>query len=88
MKDELSADTSGWPTSFRLIDQLSDADLQADLASAHIEGRCDFGGFEVLKGTDRRGNEYIWIRNGLRDSPHVRLTVPPAALHWLRQLDD
>ncbi|WP_143131090.1 hypothetical protein [Noviherbaspirillum humi] len=55
---------------------LDDAELGSILEKAHVQGRLDFGGFEVVFGFDEHGQDCVWIRNGLRNGLHFAFIVP------------
>lgn len=55
---------------------MDEALLKSTLKHAKVQGRSDFGGFEVLFGFDEHGTDCIWIKNGLRDGLHFAIQAP------------
>lgn len=55
---------------------LDDDGLRSILKRAQIQGRSDFGGFEVIFGFDEHGQDCVWIQNGLRNGLHFAFIVP------------
>jgi hypothetical protein len=55
---------------------LDEAMLNSTLKSAKVQGRSDFGGFEVIFGFDQHGTDCIWIKNGLRDGLNFAIQAP------------
>lgn len=55
---------------------LDESMLNSTLKEAKVQGRSEFGGFEVIFGFDRHGADCIWIRNGLRDGLHFAVQAP------------
>jgi predicted DNA-binding ribbon-helix-helix protein len=58
---------------------ISDAQLDAILSTANIQGSSDFSGFAVIFGQDEYGQDCVWIKNGLRNHLHFSFVVPNAA---------
>ncbi|MGZ3182933.1 MAG: hypothetical protein ACXU8N_10875 [Telluria sp.] len=52
---------------------MDDALLKSTLKRANVQGRSDFGGFEILFGFDEYGTDCIWIKNRLRDGVHFAI---------------
>jgi len=55
---------------------LDETMLNSTLKQARVQGRSDFGGFEVIFGFDEHGTDSIWIKNGLREGLHFAIQVP------------
>jgi predicted DNA-binding ribbon-helix-helix protein len=55
---------------------LNDQRFDKMLGDTHIQGESDFGGFTVLFGYDQQDQATVFIKNNMRDCPHVVFVAP------------
>ena len=57
---------------------LNDRQLKEFLKLATVQGKSDFDAFEVIFGHDEHGEDFLVIKNGMRDSLHFATLAPEA----------